>query len=76
MNSTLRIGVQAGPFFDTPVQDGFNLDAFVHDLRSKGYYYNGAAYIPHDAIAFVTLIPAGVTEGGMSMTMPQGQTRQ
>lgn len=78
MTAILRVGSRYGPIFDTPVAEGFNLDAFVHDVRSKGFYFNGAVYIPHEAIAFITLIPAEATDSLASQFAmgPQGQTRQ
>ncbi len=77
--SILRVGSRYGAVFDTQVPDGFNLDAFVQDIRAKGYYFNGSVYVPHDTIAFIALVPPGVED---RMTRhedwppSQGQTRQ
>ncbi len=77
MNHTLRVGSRYGAIFDTQVPDEFNLDSFVQDVRSKGYYFNGVLYMAHETIAFITLIPPNVADSmASSMAMPQGQTRQ
>ena len=75
--STLRVASRYGAFFDTEVPEGFDLSAFIQDVRAKGYYFNSVVYVPHDTIAFITLMPPGVTDPLAShMPMPQGQTRQ
>ena len=55
----LRIGSRFGPVFDLEVGEGFSLNDFIDDVRAKGFVYNGALYIPHDAISFITLLPSG-----------------
>ncbi len=77
MNHTLRVGSRYGPIFDTQVPDEFNLDSFVQDVRSKGYYFNGVLYMAHETIAFITLIPAHVSDSmANNMGPPQAKTWQ
>jgi hypothetical protein len=74
---TLRVGSRYGAVFDTQVPDGFSLDSFVQDVRSKGYYFNGSVYVPHDTIAFIALVPPGVESHLPNQeAWPPSQTRQ
>jgi len=73
---TLRVGSRSGQIFDTSVPEGFDLDVFIHDVRNKGYFWNGCVYIPHDNIGFIVMVPAEVDPMTSQIMTPAGQTRQ
>jgi hypothetical protein len=72
----LRVAVIAGPFFDTPYYEGFNMGGALADVRAAGYWFNGVVYVPYSSIAFITQIPSSVLERMDAVAEATGATKQ
>ena len=55
---------------EMPIYEGFKLDQLVKDVRHTGYWFNGLAYVPHDKILAMVIVP-----GNMGEMTDSGQVR-